>query len=745
MGTSEHTINDALAALLRTTRRAWADSSIVRSENTGMLRDSNGRPDILVLEPTVSPVAIENEVFPAVDVEKEACSRLGCYLKTGAKVILSTVAVRVPKRLRDHQGSSLAEELGAAHDLEFALYTGKSSQDWIRHPKSGWIQGSVRDLSVLTQAASVPPEIVEKAVNQLVDGVSQAAAIMQEMKVAHPGAVAKISAELKQDTGEQTLRMAATILANALVFQESLAGGPGALAAVRSIEELRSDNGGIPKSLLIEEWQKILKVNYWPIFDIARRILEVIPPSTSVTLIEHLTKTAEALVENRLMRSHDLTGAVFQRLIADRKFLAAYYTTPASASLLIGLAVTEVSPSKAGAWSNPEQVKSLRIADFSCGTGTLLSTAYQRVGQMHELAGGDSEAIHPDMMARALVGCDVLPAAAHLTASMLAGSHPSIKYTQSSILTVAYGVLPNGKVTTGSLELLDPQKDLEVLAITAKSAGGLGESEEDPWKLLPHQDFDLIIMNPPFVRATGQEGLKKGVPNPMFAAFAASKEDQRLMGDEIEKLARNSSAHGNAGLASYFFVLADRKLKVDGVLALVMPLSLLSGEAWEHTRGVLAEKYNDIILVSIAGAKDDDMSFSADTGMGECLIIAKKAKTGEAEVGAAVARASERATFIVLSERPASQLLGYSVANQILRILKTGAIRRLEDGPVGGTRVTFGDELVGHAINAPLPLSGAWNPTRVLDLSLAQTAFQVSNGGRIWLPGTDEKDSKPMQ
>ena len=40
------------------------------------------------------------------------------------------------------------------------------------------------------------------------------------------------------------------------------------------------------------------------------------------------------------MRSHDLTGSVFQRLIVDRKFLAAYYTTPAAAAMLIGLAIT---------------------------------------------------------------------------------------------------------------------------------------------------------------------------------------------------------------------------------------------------------------------------------------------------------------------------------------------------------------------------------------------------------------------
>ena len=458
MATTEHTINDALASLLRSTRTAWRDGSVVRSENIGMLRDNNGRPDILVAEPTVSPVTIETEVFPAVTVEQEARARLGCHLKTNGRQILSSVAVRIPKRIRSHQGAQLAAALNAAEDLEFSLYTGSNSEDTVRHPESGWIIGNVRDLSILTQAASVPPEVIEKAADDLVDGVSEAAAILQELKIHHPGSVSAISHELKQGEGEQTLRMAATMLANALVFQESLAHGPGDLSEVLSIQELKTESGEIPKAAVLTQWKKILSVNYWPIFDIAKRILEVVPLTTSKVLLERLANTAEKLLENHLMRSHDLTGAVFQRLIADRKFLAAYYTTPSSAALLLGLAITDKGPLKPAEWSDRERVKSLRVADFSCGTGTLISTAYQKIGQLHELAGGDSEAIHPEMMAHALVGCDVLPAAAHLTASMLAGSHPTIKYKNSSILTVAYGVLGRGKIATGSLDLLDPQK-----------------------------------------------------------------------------------------------------------------------------------------------------------------------------------------------------------------------------------------------------------------------------------------------
>lgn len=227
MATTEPTINDALADLLRYTRRAWKHGSVIRSENTGMLKGSSGRPDILIAESAVSPVTIETEVLPAVSVEIEACSRLGYDLKANGRTIFSSIAVRLPKRMRNHHGESLRSQLESAEDFEFCLYTGLDTVHASRHPVTGWIIGNVRDLSVLAQAASVPPEVVEKAANCLIEGVSQAAAIMQEMNLSNPAALEKISAELRQGSGEQTLRMAATMLLNALVFQESLANGPG--------------------------------------------------------------------------------------------------------------------------------------------------------------------------------------------------------------------------------------------------------------------------------------------------------------------------------------------------------------------------------------------------------------------------------------------------------------------------------------------------------------------------------------
>jgi hypothetical protein len=610
-----------------------------------------------------------------------------------------------------------------------ALYTGDRPENYSRWAKSGWLNGGITDLSTLTQSASIPPDLIEQAANRLVEGVSEAAGLLGEITHAHPGAMHEICKVLCQHDNEQTRRMAATILANAFVFHESLARGPGQLSLVLSVDELRA-SGTLTKFAVLNEWRKILKVNYWPIFDIARRILEMVPTADTKVLIERLTITADKLVENHLTHSHDLTGAVFQKLIADRKFLAAYYTTPASAALLVGLAITPNKPPTGGSWASPEDVKTLRIADFACGTGTLLSTAYQRVGQLHELGGGDSEALHPDMMAHSLIGCDVLPAAAHLTASMISGAHPTVKYTQSSIMTVAYGKQPDGRVALGSLDLIDPQRKLEILDITAKAVEGMGESERETWSALPHASFDVVVMNPPFTRATVHEAERLTVPNPMFAAFTSTAEEQRLMGEATKRLTAGTSAHGNAGEASIFLVLAHRKLKLGGMLALVMPLSLMSGGSWEDSRTLLARNYSDLVLISIADAGTEAMSFSADTGMGECLLVGRKSKTG-----------SKRATFVVLNERPAYPLLGASAAKQIHRLIAGGGLRRLEDGPMGGTPLFFGNDVIGQAMDTPLPASGGWNLARIADLSLAQAAYQLANKKRVWLPTMSKSEA----
>lgn len=729
MATTEHTINDAIAEALKPTRHGWQAAGVVRSENTGTLTGSNKRPDILVLEPGVSPVVIETEVLPAITVEAEAKDRLGETLRVNGRRILSAIAVRSPSRLRKLAGTALASEIAAADDFEFALYTGDSPLSAARWPDHGWIKGRMSDLSILAQAATVPPAIVEAAADQLMTGVEQAAGQLAGIEQKNPAALERIAAALCQEDSEQTRRMATTILANAFMFHENLAHGPGELAAVRNLDELRGA-GQLSRAFILQEWRAILKVNYWPIFDIACNIFEVIPSDLALALADTLATTAARLVENSLTRSHDLTGAVFQKLIVDRKFLAAYYTTPASAALMVGLALNRAVTPDNKSWTDGEALKTLKIGDFTCGTGTLLSTAYTRLGQYYELHGGNSEHLHPAMMGSVLIGADVLPAAAHLTAAMLSGAHPRATYTDSHIMTVPYGAQPKGKVALGSLDLLANEQTFD--AVGAVGLGAKGATKKNIFVSVPHDGFDLVIMNPPFTRPTGQEADKVGVPNPMFAAFAAGKDEQKEMKKAFDKvLASLPGEHcysGQAGEATGFIELAHRKLKPGGTLGLITPLSLMSGEAWDASRRKIARHYDDVILLSVAGRRLREMSFSADTGMGEAMTIGVK-RTDAREGNDA------RAAFVVLDDRPSMPLDGYAVADAIRRSIETHGMRKIEDAPLGGTAVRIGDDVVGQAIEGPLPDDRTWDICRIVDLSLAQAAWRLVDKHILWLPG----------
>jgi hypothetical protein len=204
LATTEHTANDAIAQALRPTRHGWNTPGVVRSEHTQTLTGNNKRPDILVTEAGVSPVVIETEFLPAITVEPEARDRLGETLKENGRKILSSIAVRTPMRMKGLAGTALAEAIAAADDFEFALFTGDSPTEVTRWPKHGWMKGTITDLSILAQAATVPPAIVEQAADQLMIGVQQAAGHLAGIEEKNPIALDLIAKALCQEDSDQT-------------------------------------------------------------------------------------------------------------------------------------------------------------------------------------------------------------------------------------------------------------------------------------------------------------------------------------------------------------------------------------------------------------------------------------------------------------------------------------------------------------------------------------------------------------
>jgi hypothetical protein len=110
MATTEPTINDAIAEVLKETRSLWRFKGVVRSENVDVLKGAGKKPDILVTERDVSPVIVETEILPAASVESDAKQRLGQKLPFG-RLILSSLAVRLPLRLREFSGQTLKNEI----------------------------------------------------------------------------------------------------------------------------------------------------------------------------------------------------------------------------------------------------------------------------------------------------------------------------------------------------------------------------------------------------------------------------------------------------------------------------------------------------------------------------------------------------------------------------------------------------------------------------------------------------------
>ena len=311
------------------------------------------------------------------------------------------------------------------------------------------------------------------------------------------------------------------------------------------------------------------------------------PTATANALLGWLWQTGQKLVAGGVTRSHDLMGIVFQRLIADRKFLATYYTRPEAAALLATLALPARRPLGGADWGEGETLAGAQMGDFSCGTGTLLSMAYQRMSLLHELHGGDSRKLHGPMMRHGLVGLDVLNIAVHLTAAMLAGSQPDTPFDGECLLTMPYGEQEDGNVAIGSLDLLAEtvQPSLMDTAAAVSAGGRAPERVRDLVSRVGHTQFDLAIMNPPFVRSTGMEAEKRGTGNPAFAAFDTDKATQRRMQDSLAVLRGTASiGAGNTGLAADFLDLALRKVRQDGVIALVLPLSAASGTEWEDAR-----------------------------------------------------------------------------------------------------------------------------------------------------------------
>ena len=717
---TEPSANNALGSILQ----GMLGKATVRSENTQIIEGHPGlRPDIVITATGRSPVVVESEYLPAATVEEEARSRLGLKV-AGGGMIEAAIALRYPADLGDANDLSAAI---AATAMDYCVFT-KEGDSTVRFPQSGWLNGAAADLADLARLVSVPQNAVDSASNFLQQGIDDGANILEELDKLRPAAAGEIARLLGMENVPQTRRMACAIIANALVFHGRIAGMHD---GIKPLNLVCGDGVPNPQDETLAAWTAILAINYYPIFAIGRDILSQLPAEFATRVLRRLRLTAESVNSTGVDNAHDLTGRVFQRLISDRKYLATFYTLPASAALLARLAVAKMEGVD---WGDADAIGELRVGDFACGTGALLSAVYEQIAARHESAGGDPEAIHPAMMEEVLYGCDVMPSAIHITGSTLSGMQPNIGFGNSRLYTMPYGRQSDGSVKIGSLELLQSSSAMTLFNTSdpALRTGSAGEETAVQVNVdVPDEGFDLVIMNPPFTSNTAKEAGNLGKFAPAFAAFENTEKDQRDMAKQLSKLKAGSCYHGHAGLASAFAALAHRKLKPGGIVAFVLPLTACAASSWQGFRAMMAQEYTDLVILSIS-ANGKDMSFSSDTGIAECLVIARKQTLARHSDESRNPMPQYCSRFISLRRRPA----GFQEAAAVSQNVLAGCeIRGIGDGPYGGTHLIVGDDMSGEMLDVPVVSNdGIWSGVRLLDYALAQTAYALSQS-KLWLPG----------
>ena len=550
--------------------------------------------------------------------------------------------------------------------------------------------GGVSQLAEFIEHVSLSEDRISRRSESLKTAVESAARALRNRCCKRVQEDIALKLMQENDSKGQTIKMAMAILVNALVFHITIA-KTSKDKKVKNIEELKNSVGSL-KNNISKEWREISsKINYRPIYDLAVDVLEPIGDKEAEAILESLIDVATDIATMGATSQHDFGGQLFQKLINDRKFLASYYTLPSSAAFLAELAVPRINVKK---WTDRGAVTKLRVGDFACGTGALLSATYNAIRSIHCSEGADDSKIHRDMMENVFVGFDIMPAATHLTTSVLSSVHPTVIFQKTDIVTLLYGVheieeTGNPETCIGSLEYIVGEAALPLFATGQDHYSGTEGKVRVPVSI-PHETFDLVVMNPPFKRPTDNDGnfRKEGKPNPAFAGLGTTDEDQNKMSKRREEIYKERSrkptknndnqwyrekndraGEGRAGLGTWFMDLADVKVKKGGVVALIIPATFAGGEFWKKMRRLLANRYRDVLVVSISSSSKNGTAFSEDTGMGECIVVATRKFEDDDDEGAF--------TSVTLDKRPTSILEAVQFAKAINAKLKENESGRL--------------------------------------------------------------------
>ncbi|MCC5999148.1 MAG: SAM-dependent methyltransferase [Thermofilum sp.] len=465
---------------------------------------------------------------------------------------------------------------------------------------------------------------------------------------------------IREDT-HKIVATAGLLLIDAMVFHEVIASFHKDIPTLSML--LQSKN---LKKELENAWQNIItNINYEPVLDIALRILRTLPASPALDRqLRALADLAYDIASSRVLLRHDLFGRIYHRLLLGKlvKYYATYYTSIPAARLLARLLIN--LPSTLNLESIPPTYNGepLRIVDFACGSGTLLSAIYKEVDARARIQGSvlNVDDLHRYLIEEGIWGFDVLHHAVHLAATVLFLHNP-VPVRGSKLFVLKLGSTPARKYL-GSIDFLYSSllsQDMTLSGRVVMSQENVSIISTDTARGITLPKFHICIMNPPFTRSVGGNLLFGSLP----------REERAELQSFLSKLLRKRQLSGilKAGLGAVFVFLADKYLEEGGRMGLVLPRAVLSGVSWEKVREMLLNKYHvEYIITSYEGG--NQWSFSENTDLSEVLLVARKKKKGENH-GYTI--------FVNLWKKPSNELESIHIGTQLIQLY--GAPSRLYD------------------------------------------------------------------
>ena len=598
----EQNINRRLADLLK------AEGLSAKAERQ---RPGGRRIDVLVEEGGLR-VAVEAEIGLA-----------------SKKLSTSEAVARLEQGLADAAVAVCYPDLADADDLK------GDTRIWVAPVGAEWSATTPRDLAEVIRNLREEADDIDKTAVSFRQRLEVASDNLVEKQVADITAVAGIPL----GSGQPALR-AALLVASACLFHARLDGaglcnpdndsrtgdpyiGPWPFSTLGTCLEHPDPVGELQFA-----WDVILSVDYTPVFETAIAVLGA--PRLQDAAFTRFVRgcgyaslsAARALTSGQM----DLLGRVFHWILDEARHTGAYYTSTAAATLLASLAIQE---------KDIDEHLDYTIVDPSCGTGTLLAAAADRI---RRITGQRGKVTGRHLIENVLHGYDIDIAATHMAAVALGLMAPDVSFKKLNIHRFNLGLVTD-PITgeqmprAGSLELMDGQAQIAGWP----RSGQVDTGEEDIEHAIPR---NLVIMNPPFTR----DSLRHDQLG----------DEEEVVKERERQLFKHEPAVGSHS-GGMFLCLAEKLCdQKKGTIAIVYPTASCGAPSAQKVWDKLLRDFH--LEMVITSHDPNRIFFSENTNSNESLMIFRRLNDNNR---------GQSTRFINLAKNPATPAEAILLADEI--------------------------------------------------------------------------------